>query len=80
MPVTTICTPTQKVKKATILLMTMLPLVPIFRMMRSPCDRNSVILTLMASVSMKDGWAKGLLSYAIIALVIVLMWLFCGAG
>jgi len=33
----------------------------------------SVILTLMASVSMKDGWAKGLLSYAIIALVIVLM-------
>ena len=41
MPVTTICTPTQKVKKATILLMTMLPLVPIFRMMRSPCDRNS---------------------------------------
>ena len=33
MPVTTICTPTQKVKKATILLMTMLPLVPIFRMM-----------------------------------------------
>ena len=40
MPVTTICTPTQKVKKATILLMTMLPLVPIFRMMRAPCDRN----------------------------------------
>ena len=33
----------------------------------------SVILTLMASVSMKDGWAKGLLSYAIIALVVVLM-------
>ncbi len=33
----------------------------------------SVILTLMASVSMKDGWAKGLLSYAIIALVILLM-------
>ncbi len=33
----------------------------------------SVILTLMASVSLKDGWARGLLSYAIIALVIVLM-------
>ncbi len=33
----------------------------------------SVILTLMASVSMKNGWARGLLSYAIIALVIVLM-------
>lgn len=33
----------------------------------------SVILTLMASVSMKDGWGKGLLSYAIIALVIILM-------
>lgn len=29
--------------------------------------------TLMASVSMKNGWARGLLSYAIIALVIVLM-------
>ena len=28
---------------------------------------------LMASVSMKNGWARGLLSYAIIALVIVLM-------
>ena len=27
----------------------------------------------MASVSMKNGWARGLLSYAIIALVIVLM-------
>ena len=33
----------------------------------------SVILTLMASVSMKNGWARGLLFYAIIALVIVLM-------
>ena len=33
----------------------------------------SVILTLMASVSMKNGWARGLLSYAIIAVVIVLM-------
>lgn len=33
----------------------------------------SVILTLMASVSLKDDWAKGLLSYLIIALVIVLM-------
>lgn len=40
MPVTTIWTPTQKVKKATILLMTMLPLLPILRMIRSPYDRN----------------------------------------
>lgn len=44
----------------------------------------SVILTLMASVSMKNGWARGLLFYAIIALVIVLMclilYLFLVAG
>lgn len=30
----------------------------------------SVILTLMASVSLRDGWLRGLLSYAVIALVI----------
>lgn len=33
----------------------------------------SVILTLMASVNMKGDWAKGVLNYLIIALVIVLM-------
>ena len=40
MPVTTIWIPTQKVKNATILLMTMLPLSPIFRMIFCPCVRN----------------------------------------